>query len=235
MKTTPGLCLLAFAALATGLTAASSPLLIDQSVEARFPHSLSLSTITEGQARVVVDIDAEGRLVDWLVTAYTHKAFADEAVHVLRQWRYTVPRISGQPVGIRTELRFDFESKGRVVSLSAIETPDVLLKHMGIEPAWTTRVCALRELDQPLTPLNPASPLYPAQAAPSPRPQSVVLDFYVDEQGQPRMPVVVNGADPHYTLAAMDALTRWRFPAPTRAGRPIAVRARQEFIFPSRS
>jgi TonB family protein len=235
MKTLARFLAFSFAVSASLGGAQATPLRIEQTVEPRFPHALSLSHITEGEARVVVNIDADGKLVDWLVTGYTDKAFADESVSVLKLWRYEAPTEDGQPIGIRTELRFEFEAKGRVVSLTAIETPEVLLKQMGVGPRFIANVYGLSELDQPVAPINPTSPHYPAQPASPTQRHTVVVDFYVDEKGQPRMPVVVNSSHDHFAHAAVDALNRWRFTAPTRAGRPVSVRVRQEFIFPDRS
>jgi TonB family protein len=235
MKHRPCFSVVLFAALTAALVAQTTPLRIEQTVEAQFPHSLSLTHLTSGEARIIVNIDADGQLVDWLVTGYTHKAFAEEAVSVLKQWRYRAPTEHGQPVGIRTELRFEFEATGRVVSLMAIETPEVLLKQMGIGPHFITHVCNLQELDRPIAPVNPASPAYPRQAGAQAAARSVLIDFYVDEKGQPRMPVVVNSSHEVLAQAAVGALNQWRFTAPTRAGRPVAVRVRQEFIFPRSS
>lgn len=223
------------AALASLLGAQSRPLGIEQTVEAQFPNALALSPITEGEARVVINVDADGKLADWLVMGYTHKSFADEAVTVLKAWRYTPAMDRGQPVGVRMELKFSFEAKGRVISLMAVETPDVLHRMMGIGDALITQVARLDELDQPLAPVNPVSPRYPAQAGTAGRPRTVLVDFYVDEKGQPRMPVVVDSSHENFSMAAVDALSRWRFTTPTRAGKPVAVRVRQQFIFPSRS
>lgn len=235
MKHRPCFSVVLFAAFAAALVAQNTPLRIEQTVEARFPHSLSLTHLTSGEARVVVNVDADGKLVDCLVTGYTHKAFADEAVSVLKQWRYVAPTEGGQPIGVRTELRFEFEATGRVVSLMAIDTPEVLLKQMGIEPHMTTRVCNLQELDRPIAPVNPVTPSYPRSTGAAAATRSVLIDFYVDETGQPRMPVVVSSAHEALAQAAVGALNRWRFNAPTRAGRPVSVRVRQEFIFPANS
>jgi TonB family protein len=235
MKTLVRFLVFSFAVSASLPGAPATPLRIEQTVEPRFPHALSLSTITEGEARVVVNIDADGKLVDCLVTGYTDKSFADEAVNVLKQWRYVAPTENGQPFGIRTELRFEFEAKGRVVSLTAIETPEILLKQMGIGPRFIAAVYGLQDLDKPVAPINPTSPLYPAQPDAETQRHSVVVDFFVDESGQPRMPVVVNSSHDHFSHAAVDALNSWRFTAPTRGGRPVSVRVRQEFIFPGRS
>lgn len=235
MKHRPCFSVVLFAVLSAALAAQTTPLRIEQTVEPQFPHALSLTHLTSGEARVVVSIDEDGRLADLLVTGYTHKAFADEAVSMLRQWRYVAPTEHGRPFGLRTELRFEFEATGRVVSLMAIETPEVLLKQMGIQPRLITHVCNLQELDRPIAPVNPVTPAYPRQTGAATAARSVLVDFYVDEKGQPRMPVVVSS--PHEVLAqaAVGALNRWRFTAPTRAGKPVSVRVRQEFIFPGSS
>jgi TonB family protein len=235
MKHHPCFSVVLFAAFTVALAAQTTPLRIEQTVEPRFPHVLTLTHLTSGEARLVVDIDAGGRLVDWLVTGYTHEAFAEEAVRALKEWRYVAPTEAGRPYGVRTELRFVFEATGRVVSLMAIDTPEVLLKQMGIEPHLITRVCHLQELDRPIAPVNPVAPSYPRPAGAASAARSVLLDFYVDETGQPRMPVVLSSAHEALALAAVGALSQWRFNLPTRAGRPVTVRVRQEFIFPANS
>jgi hypothetical protein len=51
----------------------------------------------------------------------------------------------------------------------------------------------------------------------------VLLDFFIDETGRPRMPVVVQASDTLFAAAAVDALDQWRFTAPTRRRQPVAV------------
>lgn len=62
-----------------------------------------------------------------------------------------------------------------------------------------------------------------------------MVDFYVDENGQIRMPVVTESTDNTYAQATIGALNQWRFSAPTKQGKPIAVRVQQKFIFPADS
>jgi len=235
MKPRPRYSVVLFAAFAVALSAQTTPLRIEQTVDPQFPHALSLTYLTSGEARIVVNIDADGHLVDLLVTGYTHKAFADEAVSALKQWRYVAPTEAGQSIGIRMELRFEFEATGRVVSLMAIDTPEVLMKQRGIGPRLITQVCNQQELDRPIAPVNPVTPAYPGSTGITPAARSVLVDFYVDETGQPRMPVVISSSHEALAQAAVGALNRWRFNAPTRAGKPVSVRVRQEFIFPGKS
>jgi TonB family protein len=108
MKTAPCFPVVFFAALAAALSAQTTPLRIEQTVEAQFPHALSLTHLTSGEARVVVNVDADGKLVDCLVTGYTHKAFADEAVGALNRWRFNAPTRAGKPVSVRVRQEFIF-------------------------------------------------------------------------------------------------------------------------------
>jgi len=219
-----------FAVLAAGTAAfaTSTPIRIEQTVEPRFPVALALSPILTGEARVIINVDDTGNLADLLVTSYSDKAFADEAVSMLKQWRYTAATVDGKPVGVRMELQFEFSAKGRVISLNVFDTVNTLFDKMGIRTV-VTKVCRADELDQALAAVRLVSPPKPAGQDGARR--SVVIDFYVDDKGQPRMPVVLDSPSAVYAQAAVDALGQWRFSAPTRGGHPVAVRARQEFVF----
>jgi len=49
------------------------------------------------------------------------------------------------------------------------------------------------------------------------------------------MPVLESAPDAAFAAQAARALVQWQFTRPTRNGRPVAVPARQEFVFPARS
>lgn len=236
------LAVLAFGAVVTlpgrpavdATSSGNSPLIIEQTVEPQFPNALAFSPISGGTANIVINVDADGKLADLLIASYTNRAFADEAANVLRRWHYTPARENGEPIGVRTTLRFEFSASGRVVSLSAIDTFDIL-DSMRTQ-RLTSVICQPAELDRLPTALAPVPPANPARriAATAPR-NSVVVDFFIDEKGVPRMPVVVESPHEVFSRAAVGALTQWRFTAPTRGGKPVAVRVRQQFIFPGSS
>ena len=135
---------------------------------------------------------------------------------------------------MRTTLRFDFQATGRVVSLTAIDAMELITS--TFQHRLTSVICQPAELDRPPAPLAPVEPVNPARriAATAAR-NTVVVDFYIDENGLPRMPVVVESPHEGFSQAAVGALNQWRFTAPTRAGKPVAVRVRQQFIFPGSS
>ena len=87
--------------LVPAATRDSTPLKIIQTGEANFPAQLAMTGINTGRARAVCNIDADGRLADVIITAYTHPEFAREVADSLRAWSYEPAREHGKPVGTR--------------------------------------------------------------------------------------------------------------------------------------
>ena len=207
---------------------------IIQTVDVRFPESVDTRKVTTGAAELLINVDADGRLGDWLVVSFTRPAFADEAVRALKQWRYRPARVDGQAVGCRFLLTFSFTAKGKLVLTEATGLLDNFIT--GIIGLPTTRLlCRPQDLDRPVAPLQTVAPLDPAAFTQSPAGGHVLVDFYIDQDGRPRLPVIVSSTEDLYAKAAVNALAQWRFQPPTRTGRPVAMRVQQEFVFQGRS
>lgn len=221
------------ASFSQAASAAQPRLQIEETVEAIFPRALIADNITKGDAWIMISLDADGTLTDALPVRYTHRAFADEAMRVLKQWRFEPVRVLGRPIAIRTDVHFAFEATGCIISV----TPMAALQEMtsfADRPDYITPVCRPEELDSVPTAIRTVSPQIPQTP---PEVGSVggkaVLDFVIDEKGQPRMPVLVSAAHEEFANQAAGALSQWRFTPPTRRGKPVAVQVRQEFLFPA--
>jgi TonB family protein len=208
-----------------------TPLKIIQTTESNFPPALAAEGIHEGEVRVVIVIDADGKLADFLVTSFTHPAFAREVLSSLRAWEYEPAREHGKPVGMRTEATFYFEARGMVLSVSPHDLLSGQANRMfGSAP--TLLLANAADLDQPLTAIEVVQPRHPGKSIKPAQPRgTATLDFYVDAEGRPRMPVVIRASHEWFGAAAAQALAQWRFSPPTREGRGVAVRVVQEFVF----
>ena len=207
---------------------------IVQTNQANFPAMLAAEGISEGEVRTVINVDAGGKLIDYLVTAYTRRELADELIANVRDWSYEPARHRGEPVGSRVEVVFAFQARGMVLSLTPLDTAAVATNRL-IRPALTSLLCRPSELDEPVRALRVVEPQHPGRhVSPPPTPPTVLIDFYIDMEGRPRMPVVLRAAHELYAIAAIDALMRWQFNPPSRQGRPMIVRATQLFSFSER-
>lgn len=209
-----------------------SSLKVIQTTEPDFPPDTETLLMRHGEARLVINVDADGHLVDWLVTSYTHPNFATAAINALKEWRYEPARIAGEPVGTRASLVFNFQVKGQVISLSGVDALSSQFSS-ALGTRQTERVCLPHELDQPVQAVQTVPPR-PIAIRDQKGSRTVVVDFYIDETGRPRMPVVSDARD-QQAAAAVDALMQWRYTVPTKAGAPVTVRARQSFVFTKNS
>ena len=206
-------------------------LVIVQTCEPVFPFQLTQAGVTNGQAQVAISTDVNGKLVDWMVIAYSHPELAREAVDSIKQWRFVPARLRGEPVGTTIEIYFYFEAKGVVVSTTMMDLrarATILASNRNVyEP------CSLRDLDRIPTPLAAIAPQYPAELANKGVRGKVTVDFYIDETGVARMPSVSSHDNSDLTVLSIEALRQWKFEPPTRNGKPVLVRATQVFNFGS--
>jgi Periplasmic protein TonB, links inner and outer membranes len=217
---------------AAGASTDRSHLQAIQTTEPRFPPALIAQGITSGEAWIVLSVDADGRLTDALVSRYTHRALADEAMRLLRLWKFRPVVQNGEPVGVSTELRFRFEATGTLVSLDAMQTVEHLTRNLG-DATYHKNIYTAAELDTPPTPTRRVSPEHPGSLRDQPaRDYKAVLEFVIDETGRPRLPALVSAPHPEFANRAVEALMQWEFSPPLRDGKPVATRVRQEFIFP---
>lgn len=209
------------------------PVQIIQSVDSRFPPGLVLQGITEGTVRAVLNVDADGKLVDSLVTAYSHVELAQELNDVLRQWRYRPAVVRGDPVNARFEASFTFKAEGAVVSTVSFEQMASMAYRAAGERLYST-VSRPGDIDRPLALVHLVQPRHPGKAPRTGETRgTVTVEFYIDAEGRVRMPAVVRMTDEAFGYAAIAAVQEWRFTPPTRNGRPTVVRATQEFVFPA--
>lgn len=214
----------AFAAPAT--PSERVPLRIIQTTEPTFPWMLSQQGITEGWARIALTVDSEGKLIDVLPVAYTRKQFSDVAIDALRSWRFEPTRIRGEAVGTQTEIAFNFQAVGVVVSFDSQR----YLSRM-IEEAPVYRPRSLPELDRVPVPIEAAAPAYSDELADKGVIGQAVVEFYIDEAGAVRLPAVVSADFPELGILAVAAVETWKFEPPTSRNEPVLARARQTFQF----
>ena len=202
---------------------------IHESTTPRYPQSLLATQRKGDKARIMINVDREGRLVDWLVIGYTDVRFADSAVAALKEWTFEPARWQGSPVAVCVPLTFNFEVEGVVVSITALEAMQSLMSSLSSQNQREVYApCTLRDLDRIPVPLHTVTPAYPKELAAQ---GDVTVEFYIDEQGAVRMPSVIGGPPRLLAELAVDSVRQWKFEPPTSKGRPVLVCVRQVFRF----
>ena len=208
---------------------ANAPWKIHQTTPAVFPPRLLHDGVTHGEARVRVSIAANGALLDALVVASSHRAFGDEALRTARAWRYEPAREHGESVGVVGDISFSFVVNGPVAIEKRLPATSAEPALPGDPPAYGAE--SLQRLDRIPTPTHVVPPVYPADWSDRGIAGTATVEFYVDESGRTRIPLVTAASHPLLGASAVAAVAQWRFEPPTRAGRPVLARIEQVFTF----
>ena len=195
----------------------------------QYPLPLLRDGITHGEARVLLNIDAEGRLVETMVLGYTHKPFADATLAALSEWRYDPARQNGEAVGTVADIVFRFEVNG-ILLVERVGVPQ-FTQTETFEPSYVYRPHGLSTLDGIPTPLHVTQPIYPKEWVDQGMRGNVTVDFYIDETGAVRMPAIAKTDHPYLAAAAVAAVREWSFAPPLRKGRPVLAHCQQVFRF----
>jgi TonB family protein len=215
-----------------GMMRASRPdrsLVVHKTVDPLFPLS-QIDKQRTGYVRIVISVSREGVLNDYMVVAYSRKAFAKSVEDVIRKWTFEPAMLNGQPVSVISELNIEFEATGIVVNSDFFDIVNNFLtpwrnERMEYQPA------TLRDIDKIPEPIKVVPPVYGPSYRNAGIKGDVTIGFYINEEGKVCMPSIIK-AD-HMVLAdlAMEALSQWKFSPPTMRGDPVLVKATQTFKF----
>jgi TonB family protein len=207
----------------------SQPCKINQKVPAVYPGRLLYNGVLRGEAAVVLEIDPAGKLADALVTTYTHREFAEEAIRAVKQWTFQPGYLDGQPVISIVTITFAFSVDGVAVYEKSMDS--VRYGAEEDEEGFSYRPHELRALDRKPQLKIVASPIYPKAWIEQGHTGRITIGFFIDELGQTRVPSVTSGSDGLLAGAALAAVKQWRFEPPLHKGRPVLAQAEQEFVF----
>lgn len=171
----------------------------------------------EGEAVWVVGVDERGRVVDVLPASGDPELLEVETEAFVRGMTFTA---GGRFVHLAVRV---FAEDGEVY-LHAFDVE--LLDAPGFGKVdGPNRIVQVDRADARPVLLHDVKPEVTASAG------EVVVQYFIDETGGVRMPMVLVSQGNEADQAVLRALREWRFAVPTRGGEPIALLVRQRFRF----
>ncbi len=207
---------------------ANQPGRIIQTVRPLFPPAMKHNAVRHGSVLMLLEVAPSGQLADVLVTAYTQREFADEALRVARLWQYEAARVDGEPTTTFIPVSIKFELEG-VLIVAPRESGPAPSREQPESYAYEAR--EMQQLDRIPTPVKVVEPVYPQDWARNGVTGKITVDFYIDETGRVRMASCASGTNAQLAGLALGAVRGWEFTPPTSGGRPVLVKARQVFSF----
>jgi len=186
----------------------------------------------EGDLRMVIDINEDGTVADWLVIRSFDQDFVDAIRRVIDEWTFNPATLGGKPIPIVMELMFNFSKRG--TSLVEGNLTELYLERLPNMHKDLNFVRSFTELDKLPEPVKIVRPVVNPDIPAEQRTGRVVVGFYIDETGKVRIPIVEE-YEGHRAIvdAAYTAIRQWEFMPPTVKGKPVTVRVEQPFEFKS--
>ena len=200
---------------------------IIQTAQPMYPARMMSEGVSNGTVKVVLHVNSQAQLADFLVVAYTHKAFAEEAERVVQKWKFEPEYVDGEPIDTIMTIVFNFEVNGVML----VQKYGGDLPYNEFLRGYESQACSLKNLDGIPTPVSIVAPTYPKEWADKGITGKVVIDFYIDETGKVRFVAAPAGSQELLAGIAVAAVNKWQFTPPTRKGKPVLVHAQQIFDF----
>ncbi|MDA0350483.1 MAG: TonB family protein [Verrucomicrobia bacterium] len=194
-----------------------------------YPTSMTLEGIYDGSAQVVIRVDSTGELDEVFLSAYTHPLFGRLADEYIRKWTFQPAKLNGEPITVIKPFDFRFEDKRGVYAVGVMESTAAFLKYS--RSADFKRIYSPRELDEIPEPITMTTPMFPLEFKDKDVEGSATILFYIDSEGNIRMPHVTESTHDHFGQTALLAVWEWKFKPPMVRGKPVDILARQEFKF----
>lgn len=207
------------------------PIKVTPTTEIVYPHRMVEKFIDRGEVRIMVLVDGQGRLADWMVTGYSHPLFAKEALDSLQKWKYEPARLHGQPITYRDEVRFRFSNKGIVRVIPGDMEFSLRMKETPYAQPFQQHIYRAEELDRIPDTVVEIAPMQPDRLGARAAEGQVSVDYLIDLEGRVRMPLILSSDDDAFTQAVLLALSDWRYETPKRNGTPVVARVARRFDF----
>ncbi|MES1168385.1 MAG: energy transducer TonB, partial [Oleiharenicola lentus] len=173
---------------------------VEMTERPRMPVNLRVNGVKDCRVIMVLDIDPEGKVLEWLVLGASHRELIEPCVEAALRWRYKPARIDGRATLAQLRLTIDLDQRTTVVGRTTAEMmADFGEKLAGRE--FDYQVCPASEIDRLPVPVTTVAPRYSPEARKEGVSGRVKVNFYIDELGNVRMPAVP--ADAHPYLASM--------------------------------
>ena len=90
---------------------------------------------------------------------------------------------------------------------------------------------AASDLDSKPTPIHQPTPSLSAKEKAA-TPGRVIVIFIIDSKGRVKQPKVTSSSNPALEAVALRTVKKWRYQPPSRDGKPVSTRSRQQIDFP---
>lgn len=187
----------------------------------------------EGIARIRLGPD--GRVIDWIPLSLPHHKLFRPVERALEWARFQPAYLNGEPVTLDLNVSIPLRDLGGYGVITETSAEHIESRMAGFYGHWNSLVVSSpEELDKPLALMDPGDGVVAVDENGDVIKGTVMVEFYLDPNGLPRMIQATGDVDPVLAEAAVMNVEAFRFQPPKRNGRPTVVRARIPVVMSER-
>lgn len=196
------------------------------------PYDIVHMIPEEARASLILRIDEEGRVIDWVALELPHIRLVRPIDLALQSARFQPAMMEGEPVMLDMTVSVPVGEIGYygIINLDPTTYMEIKLTRMS-GGLHSLRLAPGAALDEPLRLIDSGQPVAYMDESGNPVTGSVEVEFYVDQDGSPRIIRSNPEDDPLLREAAHLTVEQFRFAPPRSRGRPAVVKARMTVRF----
>jgi len=145
------------------------------------------------------------------------------ALAMIDTWEFTPPKKkNGTPCFAALSMKHEFKAHGS----GDAPIPDEAKQILRMLEKKPEGIANLSELDRTPKPLSRRPPIYPTKLRQAGQAGQVMIEFFIDRNGDAQLPHIISNTEPEFGYAAAQAVATWRFEPPLKAGKPVVARVR---------
>jgi TonB family protein len=177
----------------------------------------------KGKTLISFVVGPNGMVVKSKILQATTPEMGQAALAMIDTWHFTpAKKKDGTPLFAALGLEHNFAPSGMgdvPVTYAAQRILRLLEKH-------PEKIIGADKLDRLPRAISKRPPIYPLALNESKVTGQVVVEFFIDEEGDAQLPHVISSSAPEFGYAAMQALAAWRFEPAKKNDKAVIVRVR---------
>ncbi|MDQ8185758.1 hypothetical protein [Pelagicoccus sp. SDUM812002] len=207
------------------------PVSVKRQVEPNFPRWAYSNGVSRGFARVAFYVDEEGHASEFMPLEFTHSAFSDELLRVVRKWKFEPAYFEGRPIKSVCRAHWEFLPDRPVQKILATGSEF----HFSNSSGLASQSVSLSDeggLDRSVSMV--AFPPIVLEGSSSDVDDFVqaTCSFFVDTDGSVGLPVVEFSSEPRLDEFVVSALKHSAFERPMLDGEPSVAWLRKTYRIP---
>ena len=205
---------------------------LERPLALNIPYELWHILQPDSTASAILRIDMTGKVVDWICLEVPHPGLLKALGRAFADAGFLPGLADGDPVvtDILVEIPVGEASRYGILTITAKEYLEGRIAAINPE-LYQMSLSLPGELDRPLRVVSTGEPIAVADEGGRILTGEVLFDFYIDQEGLPRLIRTAEGPHPALREAAILMVQAFRFEPPRRKGRETVVKARMPVVF----